>query len=90
MLYQLCFYVPVEAAEKVKSALFAAGAGQIGQYQQCCWQTLGQGQFKPSGHAKPAIGELNNLEHLAELKVEMVCEKRCVKVQRGVLLHIII
>jgi len=46
-VYKLVFFVPEEAVEEVKSAVFKAGAGGIGHYQECCWQVLGQGQFRP-------------------------------------------
>ncbi len=78
-MYQLCFYVPEDAVEEVKFAMFAAGAGQIGHYQQCSWQTLGQGQFMPMTQAHPVIGEIDKLEHVSEYKVEMVCEKHAVQ-----------
>ena len=58
----------------VKQAIFATGAGRIGNYDQCCWQTLGQGQFRPLQGSTPAIGAHNTLETLAELKIELVCE----------------
>ena len=72
-MYKLAFFVPEDQAEVVKAAVFAAGAGQIGDYQECCWQTLGQGQFRPSTSADPYIGEAGKLEFVTELKVEMVC-----------------
>ena len=45
-MYKLCFYVPVSHVEQVKEAVFAAGAGSVGDYRRCCWQVLGQGQFE--------------------------------------------
>jgi hypothetical protein len=41
-----CFYVPETHIDIVKDAVFAAGAGQIGNYEHCAWQVLGQGQFR--------------------------------------------
>lgn len=73
-MFKLEFYVPVEYAEKVKSAVFAAGGGRIGNYDCCCWETLGTGQFRPSLSAKPFIGDAGVLEKVSELKVEMVCD----------------
>lgn len=73
-MFKLEFYVPVEYAETVKSAIFAAGGGRIGDYDRCCWETLGTGQFRPSESATPFIGEPDELEKVPELKVEMVCE----------------
>ena len=52
--------------------MFEAGAGKIGNYEDCSWQTLGQGQFKPIKNSQPFIGEVNKLETIEEYKVEMV------------------
>lgn len=75
-MYKLCFYVPEPQLETVKSAVFAAGAGTRhgGQYEQCCWQTPGQGQFKPLAGSMPTIGSPGVVSHVAEFKVEMICE----------------
>lgn len=72
-MYKLCFFVSEEDADSVKTALFAAGVGRIGDYDQCCWQTSGVGQFRPLAGANPHLGQQNRLEKVAELKVEMVC-----------------
>ena len=73
-MYKICFYVPEEALEEVKTAMFAAGAGRIGDYDSCCWQVKGRGQFRPLAGSQPAIGEHGQLETLDEWRVEMVCE----------------
>lgn len=73
-MYTFCFYVPAPALEAVKAAVFAAGAGRIGNYDQCCWQVQGQGQFRPLAGSKPAIGRQGDIEAVAEYRVEMVCE----------------
>ena len=70
---KLCFYVPKGAADRVKAAVFAAGAGHIGNYDQCCWQTEGLGQFRPNDHAQPAIGTAGALSTVIELKIEIIC-----------------
>lgn len=75
-LYRLSFYVPAEALERVKEALFDAGAGKIGVYDRCCWQTPGQGQFRPLQGSDPHIGIKGQLEYLEEFKVEMVCAEQ--------------
>lgn len=72
-MYQLMFYVPSSHLEQVKEAIFAAGAGRLGKYEHCCWQILGQGQFRPLSGSKPAIGMHDCLEHLDEWRVEMIC-----------------
>lgn len=72
-MYKLVFFVPESHLESVKAAVFAAGAGRIGHYDQCCWQVAGHGQFRPLPNANPYIGQVNQLETLAEYRVEMVC-----------------
>lgn len=78
-MYQLIFYVPLSHLESVKSALFKAGAGKIGDYDCCAWQTSGSGQFRPLSGSKPFIGSINQVESLEEYKVEMVCEAEKIK-----------
>ena len=78
-MYKIGFYVPEENLEAVKQAMFAAGAGRIGDYDSCCWQVLGQGQFRPLAGANPHIGELGALETVAEYRVEMVCAPDAVR-----------
>ena len=74
-MYKLCFYVPVDAAESVKQAIFDAGGGCIGNYDCCAWQVLGEGQFRPCAGANPAIGDVGALEKLSEYQVELVVAK---------------
>jgi hypothetical protein len=78
-MYQLSFYVPESNAEAVKAAVFETGAGRIGKYESCCWQTQGQGQFRPLAGSHPAIGKLEQLQTLAELKIELVCTDEIVR-----------
>lgn len=72
-MYMLYFHVPETHVEQVKNAIFAAGAGIIGNYSHCSWQILGQGQFKPLEGSNAFIGDVNHLETVAEYKVETVC-----------------
>lgn len=71
-MYKLCFYVPESHLDVVKNAVFGAGAGRIGNYDSCCWQGLGQGQFRPLSGSNAFIGQAGVLEHVAEWKVELV------------------
>ena len=71
-MHKLCFYVPETHLDAVKTALFQAGAGKIGDYDCCCWQTLGQGQFRPLPGSDPFVGNTHVIETVAEYKVEMV------------------
>ena len=78
-MYQISFYVPEAQCDQVKQAMFKAGAGVFGNYQECAWQTLGEGQFKPLEGSQAFIGEVNKLEKLTEYKVEMVCQSNRIK-----------
>lgn len=74
-MYKLIFYVPKDKAQKVKEAIFETGAGRIGNYSHCAWETLGRGQFKPLSGANPAIGSVGAVEFVEELRVEVLCLK---------------
>lgn len=73
-MYKLGFYVPPSHVEQVKSAVFAAGGGRIGNYDSCCWQTLGEGQFRALQGSDPFVGETGKVEKVREYRVELVCE----------------
>ena len=78
-MYKITFFVPVTHVENVKTALFAAGAGRIGDYDACAWQVLGVGQFRPLPGANPFLGEVGVIEAVAEYRVELVCADDCLK-----------
>lgn len=78
-MYKFSFFVPLSHAEKVKNAVFNQGAGKLGAYEECCWETLGTGQYKPLEGSQPFQGECNKLERVQELKVEMVCAEGVIK-----------
>jgi structural toxin protein (hemagglutinin/hemolysin) RtxA len=77
-MYHIAFYVPEDHAEKVKELMFAAGAGNIGNYSRCSFEYKGLGQFMPLSGSDPFIGKEQELEKVSELKVEMVCQKDAV------------
>ncbi len=77
-MFKLCFYVPQTHLEAVKQAVFAAGAGRQGDYEQCCWQSTGEGQFRPLAGADPFIGAVGELERVVEYKVELLCPEHCI------------
>lgn len=77
-MLKLCFYVPTSHLEVTKQAVFAAGAGRQGNYEQCCFQSQGTGQFRPLAGSSPFIGQQDELEQVNEWRVELLCpeEKR--------------
>lgn len=78
-MIHISFYVPIKDAEKVKNAMFQAGAGRVGNYDYCSFETKGTGQFRPLSGSRPAIGAEGTLEMVEELKVDMVCEDNVVR-----------
>jgi hypothetical protein len=73
-MYRINVYIPATHLGDVKQAMFDAGAGRIGNYDQCCWQVKGQGQFRPLTGSHAFIGKTDALETVEEFKVELVCE----------------
>jgi dinuclear metal center YbgI/SA1388 family protein len=69
---KLFTFVPTQHAQKIKDALFAAGAGNIGNYSECSFSVSGQGSFKAGNHARPFVGEKNIRHHEAEEKIEVI------------------
>lgn len=78
-MFKLCFYVPKTDLETVKAAIFAAGAGRIGDYDQCAWQCDGEGQYRPLEGSNPTLGTHHKVHHVAEYKVETVCQDEYVQ-----------
>ena len=70
--YKLVWFVPEEALDATRDAVFAAGAGRIGDYERCSWYTPGTGTFLGGQGTDPAIGESGREERAAELRVETV------------------
>lgn len=73
-MYKVIVFIPEEHKEKVKNAMFTAGAGKIGDYDCCSFEIKGMGQFRPKEGAKPFIGSKNQLEYVEEYRVEMVVQ----------------
>ncbi|MDR0577256.1 MAG: NGG1p interacting factor NIF3 [Candidatus Accumulibacter sp.] len=73
-MHALTVYIPAPYLERVKDALFAAGAGRYARYDRCSWQTLGDGQFRPLEGSRPFIGSPGGEERVPEYRVEMICE----------------
>lgn len=73
-MFNLVTFVPETHLEKVKAALFAAGAGSVGNYDSCAWCTEGMGQFRPKKGANPFLGKIEEIEKVKEWRLEMVVE----------------
>jgi ribonuclease HI len=69
---KLVGFVPENDVERVADAVFAAGAGRIGEYERCSFRVAGTGTFRPLEGADPAIGERGVEEHVAEVRIEAV------------------
>jgi dinuclear metal center YbgI/SA1388 family protein len=72
MLRRLITFAPVEQAEKVRKAVFEAGAGHIGKYSECSFNSEGTGTFKAEEGADPYVGEIGEQHHEKETKIEIV------------------
>ncbi len=71
-LKKLFSFVPVEHAEKVRSAIFAAGAGHISDYSECSFNARGEGTFKPGEGTNPFTGKIGERHTEEEIKLEMI------------------
>ncbi|HWR98806.1 MAG TPA: Nif3-like dinuclear metal center hexameric protein, partial [Candidatus Methanoperedens sp.] len=68
-------FTPGAAAERVRAALAAAGAGSIGAYDSCAFTASGEGAFRPRAGARPAIGRVGRLERVPERRIEVIAEE---------------
>jgi ribonuclease HI len=69
---KLVGYVPTDALEQVREAVFAAGAGTIGAYDRCSWSVSGTGTFRGGEHTNPTIGTRGEFERVEEERFEVV------------------
>jgi len=72
LLKKLVTFVPVDHAEKVREALFNAGAGHIGNYDSCSFNTEGQGTFRAGENTNPFVGEKGKIHHENEIRLETI------------------
>jgi hypothetical protein len=70
--HKLVWFVPEEALDATRDAVFAAGAGRIGDYERCSWYTAGTGTFLGGKETEPTIGTAGEEERTPELRVETV------------------
>lgn len=72
ILKKLAVFVPRTHVEEVRQAIFDAGAGHVGEYDECSYNTAGYGTFRPLENANPTIGEAGTQERVEETKIEVV------------------
>ena len=72
VLQSLTFFVPKENTQEVLNAIYAAGAGKVGNYDHCSFRVAGTGTFRPNEEAKPSIGEAGEDESVGEDRVEVI------------------
>jgi dinuclear metal center YbgI/SA1388 family protein len=72
MLRRLITFAPIDEAEKVRSGIFAAGAGHIGKYSECSFNSEGTGTFKAEEGADPYVGKVGERHQEKETKIEIV------------------
>ncbi|PIP96217.1 MAG: NGG1p interacting factor NIF3 [Bdellovibrio sp. CG12_big_fil_rev_8_21_14_0_65_39_13] len=78
-MFQIVVFVNVDKSNQVKEAMFTSGAGAIGEYENCCFESLGTGQFRPLEKANPYLGKSGEIEKVSEVRLEMVCAKENLK-----------
>ena len=85
--YRLIVFVPVDSLQKVADAVFKAGAGAIGNYSHCSFNTAGLGTFVPLEGSRPTIGKKGELENVSEIKFESIVPAEkvadCVKAMKA-------
>ena len=72
MKRKLVVFVPADALDAVRDAVFSAGAGRIGKYERCSWYAEGTGTFLGGERTSPAVGERGVEERVPELRLETV------------------
>lgn len=72
LLFKLVTFCPTDHADRVRQALFSAGAGHIGNYDSCSYNLDGVGTFRATDQAKPFVGEKNVLHREPEVRIEVI------------------
>ncbi len=85
-LLKLVCFVPDEYLEKVRTAIFLAGGGQIGEYDSCSYSNSGEGTFRANENANPFVGKIDEIHAESEKRLEVVLpEYLKVKVTKAIL-----
>lgn len=72
--FKVVAFVPQNSLDKVSSSVFGAGAGKIGEYENCSFQLNGVGTFKGSDKSNPVVGKKNRLETVNEIRFEFLVD----------------
>ena len=78
-LYHIIIYCPENCADAIRSAAANAGAGKIGNYDSCSFSSKGIGRFRPLEGSDPAIGTIEEIEEVAEERIEVVASEETIK-----------
>jgi hypothetical protein len=77
--YQLVVHTPIDSAVAVRKALGKAGAGSVGNYDNCSFSVEGTGRFRPNEKANPTIGEAEEESDVPEERVEVIVPAEIIK-----------
>ncbi|WP_109830690.1 Nif3-like dinuclear metal center hexameric protein [Reichenbachiella versicolor] len=72
LLTKLVTFIPIENKDEVLQSIFKAGAGQIGNYDQCSFQLNGTGTFRANDNANPFVGNKGELQREPETRIEVI------------------
>ncbi len=78
-IYKLVVTVPEDEADKLREAIGNAGGGKVGNYTHCSFSAKGTGRFLPVDGANPTIGQVGQLEEVAEERIEISCDNHSVE-----------
>jgi hypothetical protein len=77
--YKFVVFVPKSHAEKVRAAICKAGAGRIGNYDNCTFTSEGTGTYRPLKGARPFKGKAGRIEKAKEVRIETIVPKNKLK-----------
>jgi len=74
LLHQVTVYCPSDHSERVREAMFKAGAGSVGDYDRCSFNLVGEGTFRPGSGSEPFVGKKGEDHTESETKIEVLVE----------------
>jgi dinuclear metal center YbgI/SA1388 family protein len=85
--FKIVTFCPADAADRIRNGLASVGAGRIGHYELCSFELRGRGTFFAREEASPAIGRKGAIEHVDEVRLEMVCPRAALAIAVMTLRH---